>query len=58
MGTTATWEAVWRGDIASVVIGRRRLVPASEIARLAGVTIPDVMAAVEAVFATGGGDET
>jgi excisionase family DNA binding protein len=27
MGTTATWEAVWRGEIPHIKVGRRVLVP-------------------------------
>jgi excisionase family DNA binding protein len=34
LGRGAVWELIGRGEIASVRIGRRRLIPAAEIARL------------------------
>ncbi len=34
MGRTALYEAIRRGEIASVTIGARRFIPASELGRL------------------------
>ncbi len=40
LGLTPTWNAVRRGDIASVRIGRRVLVPRAAIERLLAGNVP------------------
>lgn len=40
IGTTLAWELVRAGDIASVKLGRRVLIPRAALERLAGVAEP------------------
>ena len=49
LSNNATWQAIYRGEISSLIIGRRRLVPLVPLLRLRGgrVVLQALMGATE-----------